>query len=110
MGNSINSLKTNSSNGRDIRSNHLENNNGSSTSRIPRDDIPRGEEEINPPTNSTEEIAIAYTNLDLEVRRTILYREFCEAKKYEAPRKEKRHPSKDLRHKVNKVTFLPNFD
>ena len=45
INNSHNVLKTNSSNGRDISSNHLENNNGSSTSRIPkpsflpRDDI-----------------------------------------------------------------------
>ena len=47
INNSHNVLKTNSSNGRDISSNHSENNNGSSTSRIPkpsflpRDDIQR---------------------------------------------------------------------
>ena len=45
INNSHNVLNTNSSNGRDISSNHSENNNGSSTSRIPnssflpRDDI-----------------------------------------------------------------------
>lgn len=73
MGNSINGLKNNSANVRDTSSNHSENN-GSSTPRVPkppflpREEIPRVEEESNPSTNSTEDIARTYVNLEPEIK------------------------------------------
>lgn len=115
MENSISNHKNNSSNGRDLSSNHSENNSGSSASKVPkppflpREDIPREEEGINHPTNSTVDNARAYATLELEIRELITFRKFCEGQRHEIPRRTGLHANKNLKHKVNKVT-LSNFD
>lgn len=54
----------------------------------------------------TEYIARAYAALEAHIRETVSFRELCEDKQRETPR---RHVNEELKHKVNKVT-LPNFD
>ena len=94
MGNSINNLKKNNSNGRDISSNHSKNN-GASPSQIPkplflsREGPPREEE--GQATNTAIENARAYANLELQIRELVTFREFYEANRQENHRKEKRH-------------------
>ena len=93
MGNSINNLKNHNSGGRDISSNHLENN-GASPYQIPKPPFlsregPLGEEE-GQATNTAIENARAYANLELEIRELVTFREFCEANRQESHRKEKK--------------------
>ena len=112
MGNSINNLKNNNSGGRDISSNHSENN-GASSSQVPKPPfLPRegpSMEEEGQTTNNAIENARAYANLEPKIRELVTFREFCEANMQETPRRERRHQNQDFRSKVNKVT-LPNFD
>ena len=116
MGNSINNLKNHHSGGRDISSNHSENN-GASPSQVPKPPFlsregPPGEEE-GQETNTAIENARAYANLEPEIRELVTFREFCEANRKETPRRERRPQNQDLKRKVNKVTnkvTLPNFD
>lgn len=112
MGYSINNLKGHPTHARDTSSNHFENNNESSTTRIPktpflpRGEIPREEEGIEQPMTRTEDLARAYTTLEPHIREVVSFREFCEDNRQEAHWS---HINKELKHKVNKVT-LPNFD
>lgn len=113
MNTTMNTLR-NHSNGREENSNHSENtHNTSSSSKIqkpnflPREENNREETNTNSSMNNIEEMAVAYTRLGPEVREVVSFREFCEAKKNETP---KRKPiSRDLKHKVNKLS-IPNFD
>ncbi|XP_059066288.1 uncharacterized protein LOC131857619 [Cryptomeria japonica] len=112
MNTTMNTLR-NHSNGREENSNHSEStHNTSSSSRIQKPNfLPREgnnrEETNNSSMNNTEEIAMAYAKLGSEVREIVSFREFCEAKKNETPR---RKPfNRDLKHKVNKLS-IPNFD
>lgn len=110
MGNSTN--KGHTTDKRDTSSNHSENNNECSTSRVPQPQFlphnePSQEEEgIEQHRISTEDIARAHADLDPHIREVVSFRDFCEDKRREVPRK---HKNKGLQHKVNKVS-LPNFD
>ena len=112
MGNSINNLRNNSASGRDVSSNHLENN-GASSSRVPKPPfLPREEPSMEgegQTTNNAIDNARAYASLEPEIRELVTFREFCEANRQETPRKGRRLQNQDLKSKINKVT-LPNFD
>ena len=112
MGDSINDLKNNNnSGGRDISSNHSENN-GATCSQVPKPSfLPRespSTEEGEWTTNTAIENARTYANLEPEIRELITFREFCEANRKETHKKERSLQNQDFRSKVNKVT-LPNF-
>lgn len=60
------------------------------------------------PHSNTEELAKAYSKLSPEIR-SISFRDYCEAKRSEIPRRGREQPNKELKHKANKVT-LPNIE
>lgn len=57
-------------------------------------------------TNTAIENARAYANLEPEIRELITFKEFYEASRQGAHRKEKRHQNQEFRSKIT----LPNFD
>ena len=97
---------------RDCHSNHEENE-PSSQSSVPRDTflsfIPKGEPvvEEETTTNTVEEIAQMYANLDPNTQRLISFEEYYKTKIIED--KKKNHLDEDLEEKINEVK-LPCYD